>query len=262
VTRDDFPFFWTEAVIKRLLQLCFSSVRVLFRQIGRRFTYFNRSKSNAYRHNQLLSHHRSKDHTDRKAAEAQQTNRNQDDHIIFSIPRDEVVRALNQTLWRTASQENSHVEAAAESSEYADHPDFIQSLADSAYICDCQGRYAEAERLYQQVLSLTQRHYGEGHSETANGLSDLAAFYCEQQRHSEAEPVLIQLLKVRSQAPLHPPAVADALFRLGELYRHQLQLKQAEPYLQRALSILLETFGPEDSRTRSAQFSLSQIYTD
>lgn len=185
------------------------------------------------------------------------------DHIVFSIPRDEVVRALNQTLQRDAAMPKrpSNVPAKARANfsakpEYSDHPDLVQSLADSAYICDCQGRYAEAERLYRQVLDLSQRRYGKTHVETANGLSDLAAFYGEQGRYLEAEPLLLQLLEVRSQSPTSEQAIGDVLFRLGRLYLHQSQPAKAEGYLQRAVTIFSALFGPQDARTQAAQLAL------
>ncbi|MFM7887765.1 MAG: tetratricopeptide repeat protein, partial [Pseudanabaena sp.] len=49
-----------------------------------------------------------------------------------------------------------------------------------------QGKYAEAEPLYQQALALAQELLGDRHPHVAGSLFNLAALYYSTQRYSEA----------------------------------------------------------------------------
>jgi tetratricopeptide (TPR) repeat protein len=52
-----------------------------------------------------------------------------------------------------------------------------------------QGRYAEAEPLYQRSLAIREKAFGTDHVAVALSLHNLAAFYDEQGRYAEAELV-------------------------------------------------------------------------
>ncbi|MEL7492690.1 MAG: tetratricopeptide repeat protein [Cyanobacteria bacterium J06554_11] len=175
-----------------------------------------------------------------------------DDRVVFALPRDEIVNALNQTLRQSGP--------TTDANGYSDHPDLIESLADSAYLCECQGRHGEAERLYRQALTLSVRRYGDSHFALVTGLNDLATFYQKQERYAEAEPLLRQLLDVRSQhqPPSHPD-IGEAMFCLAECYRHQSRYSKAEPLLQKAVALLTETLGAAHPRTQSVKVTWMQL---
>ena len=97
------------------------------------------------------------------------------------------------------SQPDGEYDVNDATANYSDHPDLIKSLTDAAYVCDCQGRYNETERLYQDVLKLSIQRFGEGHAELIVPLADLANFFCERRRYLEAEPLLLQLIELRSR---------------------------------------------------------------
>ncbi|MEL6468186.1 MAG: tetratricopeptide repeat protein [Cyanobacteria bacterium J06623_4] len=179
----------------------------------------------------------------------------QDDRIIFALPRDEIVSALNQTLRQSGP--------TTDATGYSDHPDLIKSLADSAYLCECQGRYGEAERLYRQSLTLSVRRYGDSHFALVTGLEDLATFYHKQARYAEAEPLCRQLLKVRSQhqPPCHPD-IGEALFLLAEAYRHQSRYSKAEPLLQKAVGVFTEACGADSPRTQAVKITWMQLISE
>ncbi|MEO0769848.1 MAG: tetratricopeptide repeat protein [Cyanobacteria bacterium J06649_4] len=184
------------------------------------------------------------------------------DRISLSMPRAEVVIALNKTLQHSGPAETGKQNSVAQQStqnkdsksQYSDHPDLIQSLADSGYLCECQGRMGEAERLYKQALMLSERRYGPHHLEIATRLSDLATLYYEQQRYELAESLLARLVEVRSH---HQPAqhidLAQARYQLAQLYCVQQRHAAAEPVLQKAIAVFTETFGLEHSQTQAAR---------
>ncbi|MGI2909795.1 tetratricopeptide repeat protein, partial [Tolypothrix sp. VBCCA 56010] len=59
-----------------------------------------------------------------------------------------------------------------------------------------QGRYSEAEPLYQKALQLTQRLLGEEHPDVAMSYNNLALLYESQGRYSEAEPLYQKALQL------------------------------------------------------------------
>ena len=63
------------------------------------------------------------------------------------------------------------------------------SLNNLAGLYDSQGRYSEAEPLYQKALSLYKQLSGDGNSDVAASLNNLAGLYDSQGRYSEAEPL-------------------------------------------------------------------------
>jgi tetratricopeptide (TPR) repeat protein len=75
-----------------------------------------------------------------------------------------------------------------------DHPDVAMSLNNLALLYSSQGRYSEAEPLYNQALAMDQRLYEGDHPHVAMSLNNLALLYSSQGRYSEAEPLYNQAL--------------------------------------------------------------------
>ncbi|MEL6815800.1 MAG: tetratricopeptide repeat protein [Cyanobacteria bacterium J06598_3] len=143
---------------------------------------------------------------------------------------------------------------------YANHPDILEELSDSAYLCECQGRYAEAERLYKQVLALKQQRLGPDHLEIATTLNDLAALYCLKNQHTLALPLLKKTLIIHQQHQVAShPDLAETLYQLAKVYRHQAQYGKAEPLFQQALSIFRQQLGGQHPRTQSVYNDLMQM---
>jgi tetratricopeptide (TPR) repeat protein len=61
---------------------------------------------------------------------------------------------------------------------------------------DSQGRYEEAEPLYQQALALMQELLGDRHPYVAQSLNNLAALRYNQNRYDEAEALFLQALEI------------------------------------------------------------------
>ena len=89
------------------------------------------------------------------------------------------------------------------------HPDTLTSLNNLAVLYESQGRYGEAEPLFEQALQLRREVLGERHPDTLTSLNNLAALYESQGRYGEAEPLYEQALQLRrevlgEQPPRHP----------------------------------------------------------
>jgi tetratricopeptide (TPR) repeat protein len=62
-----------------------------------------------------------------------------------------------------------------------------------------QGKYKEAEPLYQQALALRQKLLGDDHPDVAQSLNNLAGLYDSQGKYNEAEPLYQQALNIFEQ---------------------------------------------------------------
>jgi tetratricopeptide (TPR) repeat protein len=62
-----------------------------------------------------------------------------------------------------------------------------------------QGKYKEAEPLYQQALALRQKLLGDDHPDVAESLNNLAGLYESQGKYKEAEPLYQQALNIFEQ---------------------------------------------------------------
>lgn len=178
------------------------------------------------------------------------------DHISYTVSRAEIVDALNHTLQHSVQAPSPH----SDSKDYADHPDLASALADSAYLCDRQGRQAEAERLYQQVIELRNRRFGGKHLSVADGLSELASFYRGQKRYSEAQPLLQQALAIQNQLLVASHVqIGDTLYQLADTFHHQQLYGKAEPLYQQALTIFRPQLGAQHPRTQAVYSGLMQM---
>jgi tetratricopeptide (TPR) repeat protein len=63
------------------------------------------------------------------------------------------------------------------------------SLNNLASLHQAQGRYREAEPLYQKALRLHEKVLGSEHPTTLTILGNLAGLYKDQRRYGEAEPL-------------------------------------------------------------------------
>ncbi len=85
-----------------------------------------------------------------------------------------------------------------------------------ALLYEAQGRYAEAEPLYQRSLAIVEKALGPEHPHVATSLNNLARLYRDQGHYAEAEPLYQRSLEIREKAlgPEHPD-VARSLISLG-----------------------------------------------
>jgi tetratricopeptide (TPR) repeat protein len=150
------------------------------------------------------------------------------------------------------------------------HPQYAASLNNIAGLLYTQGKYDEAEHLYQQSLAIIRKvcaihlaassrdHscqvFGEEHPDVASALHNLAGLLYTQGKYDEAEPLCQQSLAIRRRVcAIHlvassrdhsckvlgeeHPDVAASLNNLAELLNAQGKYDDAEPLYRQSLAI-------------------------
>ncbi len=141
-----------------------------------------------------------------------------------------------------------------------EHPDMADPLNNLAIIYFEQGRYAEAEPLYQRALRIREQRLGPEHPRVAYPLNNLANLYKEQGRYAEAEPLYQRALRIFEQqwGPEHPET-AEVLYDFASFQVAQDHRPEALSLYHRALQIRERVFGtshPKTTETRNCLIAL------
>ena len=120
-----------------------------------------------------------------------------------------------------------------------DQSDTAQSLNDEAWSCYQQGKYAEAEELYQRALAVYEKTSGEEDVRILEPLGNLAAFYSQQERREEAEELYLRAVSIseKTRGKEHPD-IAWVLNNLANLYAKQEKFEEADSLYRRSAAIL------------------------
>ena len=81
-----------------------------------------------------------------------------------------------------------------------EHPDVAHSLNGLANLYCEQGKYGEAEPLYQRALYIREQQLGPEHPETAETMHDFARYWEAQGNSEEARSLYTRALAIREQA--------------------------------------------------------------
>ncbi len=130
-----------------------------------------------------------------------------------------------------------------------------------ANLYQAQGRYGEAEPLFQKALATRRSQLGETNPDTAASLNNLAELYRAQGRYGEAEPLYRQALDIlRSHLGGDHPDTATSLNNLAGLYDAQGRYGEAEPLCLQALEIYRSQLGEAHPATAQSLNNLAGLY--
>ncbi|CAN0413150.1 unnamed protein product, partial [Ascophyllum nodosum] len=109
-----------------------------------------------------------------------------------------------------------------------------------------QGKYAEAEPLYERSQTIQEKALGPEHHAVAVVLNNRAGLLQNQGKYTEAEPLYERSQAIREKAlgPEHP-AVAVVLNNRALLLKSQGKYEEVEPLYKRSLDIVEKTYGPD-----------------
>ena len=123
-----------------------------------------------------------------------------------------------------------------------------------------QGKYEEAEALYQRALVIRERYLGQHHPETARTLNGLAHLAVQRGQDTQAEALYRQALSIREQRLIaRHPDTARSLAGLARLYLKQGEIDQPEPLMQRAATIFEQLLGQTHPETVKARNDLASL---
>jgi CHAT domain-containing protein/Tfp pilus assembly protein PilF len=139
--------------------------------------------------------------------------------------------------------------------------DETAKLTQQIYLLSAQGKFADATKLAQQVLSTREEILGSQTPDIVTDLNNLAELYKEEGNYAAALPLLQRGLKIREQTlgPEHADTAAS-LGNLAALYDALGDYAAALPLFQRALKIDEKTFGPEHPYVAGDLGNLAVLY--
>lgn len=112
----------------------------------------------------------------------------------------------------------------------------------------------KTQALIQQALSLWAQNPQHYHDQIGHILSILSQVYQQQQRHKEAEAILIQQIPIGRQALGENHYIfAIPLRLLAEVRKGQGKLEEASQLYNQILSICEQALGPQHPQTREAR---------
>ena len=79
-------------------------------------------------------------------------------------------------------------------------PRWLSSLNNLAFLYHAQGRYAEAEPLYQRALTIREKALRPEHSDVVTSLENYAALLRETARDNEAEKMEARAKAIRANS--------------------------------------------------------------
>jgi tetratricopeptide (TPR) repeat protein len=179
----------------------------------------------------------------------------------WKVQVDAGARAYQEKQFAKAEQ---FLAAAVEEAERFGPQDsrLAQSLDHLARLYHDQGKYTEAEALYQRTLAIVEKVRGPEHPDVAASLNNLAWLYQEQAKDAEAEAFYQRALAIREKAlgPEHPD-VAASLNNLAWLYHDRGKHAEIEPLYRRALAILEKVLGAEHPDVGHSLHNLAGLYS-
>jgi CHAT domain-containing protein len=121
-----------------------------------------------------------------------------------------------------------------------------------------RGRYAEAEPLKRQILTVNQNTLGEAHPDTAMSYNNVALNLYLQGKYPEAESLHLRALAIWQQVlgEDHPFTAASYNNVATNLYL-QGKYTEAEPFFRRALAIRQKVLGEEVADTATSYNNLA-----
>ncbi|CAM9244996.1 unnamed protein product, partial [Ectocarpus sp. 12 AP-2014] len=121
-----------------------------------------------------------------------------------------------------------------------------RSYSSVGSLFNIQGKYAEAEALYERSQAIHEKVSGPEHPDVATSLTNRASSLEGQGKYEDTEPLYRRSLAIREKVlgPEHP-GVATVLNNRALLLEKQGKYEEAEPLYRRSLAIDEKVYGPD-----------------
>lgn len=141
-----------------------------------------------------------------------------------------------------------------------DDPAVAADRAALAALLDGQGKYDEAEALYERALEVFERVYGPGHYEIAVTLNNLAAMHQARDNPAVAEQLYRRAVAIKEKLlGRRHPDVAMTVHNLAVLIAEQGRCAEAERLYQRALAIFRKSLDPGHPKLAVVERNLNRF---
>jgi tetratricopeptide (TPR) repeat protein len=174
---------------------------------------------------------------------------------------DQMQRFNASARWRTLETACLLAMPAAEGAYGAESTRYTANLLWLAKAYHENGKYREAETLYDRVCALQEKTLGPEHPNTAATLNDLAGVYYVTGRYAQAEDLFERSRAIYEKTlGAEHPNTATTLNNLAEIYRNTGRYALAEDLFERARAIYEKTLGAEHPNTATTLNNLAEIY--
>ncbi|EAQ83136.1 hypothetical protein CHGG_10954 [Chaetomium globosum CBS 148.51] len=126
-----------------------------------------------------------------------------------------------------------------------------------------QGRYKDAEEMYERALEDKEKAWGPEHTSTLSTIYNLGLLYHDQGQYKEAEAMHEQVLQCEEIAwgPEHVSTL-HTVNSLGNIYSHQGRYNETEAMYEQALESKEKVCGPEHISTLDTVNNLAALYVE
>ncbi|EPE04996.1 kinesin light chain 1 [Ophiostoma piceae UAMH 11346] len=165
----------------------------------------------------------------------------------------------NRDVWRTYMPHAYY--AIGPDIEDEDDKNRLTLLSEYGRCLSYDGRYNEAESIFQRVTETRTTTLGADHPDTLASLASLALTFRDQGRWDEAEKLLLQLAEIRKATlGADHPDTTTSLANLAVTYGDQDRWEEAEKLLLQVVKITETQFGADHSDTLSTKSNLALAY--
>lgn len=130
-----------------------------------------------------------------------------------------------------------------------------------AWVVSQEGKYEEAEALYDKALTSKENLYGKYSQPYLSDLINKAKILVEQGKFEQARPLAQEantLMGVRNIAILH----GDLLYDLGKIAQHDKDYDAAEQYFKQAIAVEQSVTGPIHRHHVRYHHGLAELYAE
>ncbi|KAH7008703.1 hypothetical protein EDB80DRAFT_751332 [Ilyonectria destructans] len=125
-----------------------------------------------------------------------------------------------------------------------------------------QGKFKEAEDMYERALEGYEKALGPDHISTLRTVNNLGNLYQHQSKFEEAEKMYKRALEGKEKAlGPHHTLTLTTVNNLGSLYLNQDKFKEAEKMCKRALEGREKALGPDHTSTLDTVNNLGSLYS-
>ncbi|MBU1449916.1 MAG: tetratricopeptide repeat protein, partial [Proteobacteria bacterium] len=136
--------------------------------------------------------------------------------------------------------------ARVKASKGTEHQDYAININNLAGVLEAQGKFLEAEKLFQQAIEIDQKTISKKHPNYATHLNNLARVLEEQGKFPEAEKLFRQAIEIDQKTiGKKQPNHAIRLNNLAGVLRAQGKFSEAEELYRQAMEIDQKTIGKE-----------------